>query len=414
MSEVARRSHWWRSTILWFFSGALSVILLLVVAYFGIRNFDTGGRLPKRQAKSEAELAARFAADMKDAADENRSDIAHHVQSLYARQQSDPNATLDFLLLSGGGDRGAFGAGFLLGWASVEGTSALPKFDGVSGVSAGALIAPFAFLGTKADLEMIYRLVRDPKPDWVVRRGMFFFLPENASFADVPGLVRDMRSEVNLEMAERIAQAGSDGRRVLIIQATDIDTGTGRAFDAVAAAREAVAKGDPKLLSDILLASAAIPGAFPPREIQGRLYADGGIASNFYYGGPMEESDTFGATWRRQHPNAPIPKTRYWVIINEYIQPSPVTLQPTWPAIIERSIYVSVRSAEAIALRHLYTIAEATKLRGDGDVEVRWIAIPQTWKPPNDRPFDKETMRLLSDEGRRLGADPDSWMTKAP
>lgn len=114
---------------------------------------------------------------------------------------------------------------------------------------------------------------------------MFFFLPENASFADVPGLVRDLRSEVDLKFAERIARAGSDGRRVLLIQATDVDLGTGRAFDAVAAAREAVATGEPKLFSDILLASAAIPGAFPPREIQGRLYADGGITSNFFYGG---------------------------------------------------------------------------------------------------------------------------------
>src|SRR5436305_291106 len=83
------------------------------------------------------------------------------------------------------GRPGAFGAGFLLGWASVEGGNALPKFDGVSGVSAGALIAPFAFLGAQADLETIDRLFRNPKPDWVVRRGMFFFLPENASLADV-------------------------------------------------------------------------------------------------------------------------------------------------------------------------------------------------------------------------------------
>ena len=93
------------------------------------------------------------------------------------------------------------------------------------------------------------------------------------------------------------------------------------------------------------------------------------------------------------------------MIINEYIEPVPVTVQPTWPAIVERSLYVSVRSAEAIALRHLYALAEATKLRGDGDVEVRWVAVPQTWKA---------TMRLLSDEGRRLGADPKSWNTKAP
>ena len=109
-----------------------------------------------------------------------------------------------------------------------------------------------------------------------------------------------------------------------------------------------------------------------------------------------------------------IPKTRFWVIINQYIQPVPVTVQPRWPAIVERSLYVAVRSAEAIALRHLYAMAELSKFRGDGDVEVRWIAVPQTWKPLSDQNFDQATMRSLSDEGRRLGADLNSWMTKAP
>jgi hypothetical protein len=201
---------------------------------------------------------------------------------------------------------------------------------------------------------------------------------------------------------------------VLLVQATDIDEGTGRAFDVVAAARAALANGKIEVLSDILLSSAAIPGAFPPREIEGRLYADGGIASNFFYGGPMDVRDTFGATWRRTHPDAPVPKTRYWVIINEYIQPIPVIVQPTWPAIVQRSLYVSVRSSEAIALRHLYALAEATRLRGDGDVEVRWVAIPPSWKPLNDERFDQATMRDLSDEGMRLGADPNSWNTTPP
>ena len=411
----ARPSHAWRLAILSFLGGALSIILLLVVTYFGIRRFDASGRLPERPTRPDAELAAMSAADVENAAEDNRSDIEHHVRTLYARQQHDPDATLDFLLLSGGGDRGAFGAGFLLGWTTVPpGANALPKFDGVSGVSAGSFIAPFAFLGTHDDYETIDRLFRNPEPDWVTKRGLFFFLPENSSFADVPGLARDLRSQIDVHFAERVAQAGADGRRVLLIQATDMDSGTGRVFDAVAAAREAVEHNNPEILSDILLASSAIPGAFPPREIEGRLYADGGIASNFFYGGPMPERDTFGATWRREHPDAPVPKTRYWVIINEYIQPLPVTVQPTWPAIVERSIYVSVRSAEAIALRHLYALAEATRLRGDGTVEVNWIAVPQTWKPLNDEPFDRANMRLLADEGRRLGADPTSWRTTAP
>ena len=146
MSDVACRPPWWRRSLLPFLSGVLSVILLLVIAYFGVRKFGTGGRLPERQPKTEAELAAGFSAGAQDEAAANRADIAWQVETLYARQQLDPNATLDFLLLSGGGDHAAFGAGFLSGWASVEGKNAMPKFDGVSGVSAGALIAPFAFL----------------------------------------------------------------------------------------------------------------------------------------------------------------------------------------------------------------------------------------------------------------------------
>jgi predicted acylesterase/phospholipase RssA len=142
----------------------------------------------------------------------------------------------------------------------------------VSGVSTGAFIAPFAFLGTQADYETIDHLFRNPKPDWVERRGLFFFLPENASLAEVPGLVRELRAQVDLQFAGRIAKAGSTGgRRVLLIQATDIDNGTPRAFDAVAAAREAVATGNTESLSDILISSAAIPGVFPPVEIQGQL-----------------------------------------------------------------------------------------------------------------------------------------------
>jgi hypothetical protein len=415
-SKTSTPSRRWRGAILWFASGALSTILLLVLAYFSVRTFDDAGRLPARQKRTEAELAARFAADMKQAAVENRTDNEGHVRTVYARQQRDPNATLDFLLLSGGGDRGAFGAGFLQGWGTVaSGANARPMFDGVSGVSAGAFIAPFAFLGTRADYETIDRLFRDPKPDWLKWRGMFFFQPENASLVEIPGLLRDLRAQIDLKFAERIAHGGSiGGHRVLLIQATDIDSGTPRAFDLVAAARRAVATGDTKLLSNILMSSAAIPGAFPPVEIDGRLYADGGISSNFFYGGPQGEGDSFGEIWRLKHPNAPIPKTRWWVIINEHIRASPVVVRPTWPAIVERSFYVGMREAEAIALRHLYTLAEVSKLRGEGENEVRWVAVPPTWKPFKDGWFDKATMRELSDVGRRLGADPNSWNTKAP
>ena len=410
----SRPSRPWGCSILSFISGALAVIILLVAAYFGIRIFDTSGRMPLRPPKSAIELAAKSAEEIKQAAQDNRSDEKRLVDTMYARQQIDPDCTMDFLLISGGGDKGAFGTGFLLGWSTVApGTGALPKFQGVSGVSAGAIIAPFAFLGTNADLAAADDISRNPKPDWMVSRGIFFFLPENVSLATVPGLERDLRSKIHLEFAKRIELAGSENR-VLLIQATNIDTGNGIQFDFVAAARNAVAANDTKNLVQILLASAAIPGVFEPREIQGSLYVDGNVVSSFFDGGDEDERDSFGALWKREHPNAPIPKTRYWVIINGYIQPPAKITQPQWTSMMARSLDISISSAATTMLRHLYAKAKLTKVRGNGDVEVRWVDIPRSWKPLNDAFFDNATMRNLSDEGKRVGADANSWMTTAP
>ena len=388
--------------------------MLLVAAYFGIRMFDTSGRMPPRQPKSAIELAAKSAEEIKQAAQDNRSDEKRLVDTMYARQQVDPNCTIDFLLISGGGNAGAFGTGFLLGWSTIApGAGALPKFQGVSGVSAGAFIAPYAFLGTSADLATVDDLSRNPKSDWVVPRGIFFFLPENASLAKVTGLERDLHSQMNLEFAKRIEQAGSDNR-LLFIQATNIDTGNGIAFDFVDAARKAVAANDATNLTKILLASAAVPGVFEPREIHGSLYVDGNVVSSFFDGGDEDERDSFGAGWKREHPNAPIPKTRYWVIINEYIKPTAEIVQPLWPTMMARSLYISMRAATTTMLRHLYAKAKLTKALNHGDVEVRWVAIPPNWKPLNDAFFDQATMRNLSDQGKRVGADTNSWMTTAP
>ena len=404
----------WGCAIVSFISGAFAVIVLLVAAYFAIRMFNTSGRMPTRQPKSAIDLAVHSAKEIKQTAQENLSDIKRLVDTMYARQQIDPDCTMDFLLISGGGDKGAFGTGFLLGWSTVApGTGALPKFQGVSGVSAGAIIAPFAFLGTNADLAAADDISRNPKPDWMVSRGIFFFLPENVSLATVPGLERDLRSKIHLEFAKRIEQAGSDNR-ILLIQATNIDTGNGIEFDFVAAARNAVAANDTKNLVQILLASAAIPGVFEPREIQGSLYVDGNVVSSFFDGGDEDERDSFGALWKREHPNAPIPKTRYWVIINGYIQPPAKITQPQWTSMMARSLDISISSAATTMLRHLYAKAKLTNARGNGDVEVRWVDIPLSWKPLNDAFFDNATMRNLSDEGKRVGADANSWMTTAP
>src|SRR4029450_11736628 len=134
--------------------------------------------------------------------------------------------------------------------------------DIVTGVSTGALIAPFAFLGDEKSVETVVALYRNPKKDWVKQRGMLYFLPHHISFAEVPGLEREMRENVNAEMVRKIAAAGADGR-VLAVNTTNVDDGVPHVFDLVAEARHAIDSGNYDRFQQIMLASAGIPGAFP-------------------------------------------------------------------------------------------------------------------------------------------------------
>ena len=322
---------------------------------------------------------------------------------------------IDILIISGGGDWGAFGAGFLKGWQKVPAGHPLakPAFDAVTGVSTGTLIAPFAFLGDEQSIDEIVNLYRNPEPDWVKQRGVLYFLPDNISFAEVPGLEREMRKHITLDMLRRIEKAGADGR-VLAVNTTDLDTGTSRVFDLVVEAQRAADSGQVDRVHNIMLASAGIPGAFPFRMIDDELYVDGGVTGNIIYGGRIGEEDSIPALWQKAYPNLPIPKFRYWVIFNNQFRPVPVVTAPNWVAVIQRSLETSTRAATATAVRHLFAMAEISRLKRKADVEVRVVSIPGDWFPPVPGVFIKETMNNLTDLGEKMGADPASWSNEPP
>src|SRR5262249_10099791 len=144
----------------------------------------------------------------------------------------------DILVISGGGDWGAFGAGVLKGGQKVPAQHplALPEFDAVTGVSTGTLIAPFAFLGDGQSIDQIVKLSRIPQLDCVTQSGRLYFLADNISFAEVPGLEREIRKHITLDMVRRVAKAGADGR-ILDVNATNLDDATARVFDLVAEAQ---------------------------------------------------------------------------------------------------------------------------------------------------------------------------------
>jgi hypothetical protein len=326
-----------------------------------------------------------------------------------------PPPVIDILIVSGGGDWGAFGAGFLKGWLKVPAQHPLgkPEFDAVTGVSTGTLIAPFAFLGDEQSIDEIVNLYRNPGADWVKQRGILFFLPNNISFAEVPGLEREMRSHITMDLVRRVANADADGRLVAV-NTTNLDDGTSRVFDLGAEARRAVNENNLDRIHSVMLASAGIPGAFPFRIIDDELYVDGGVTGNIVYGGRISEDHSLPALWQSAYPNLPIPKMRFWVIFNNQFRPMPVVTAPNWPSVIQRAMETSTRAATATAVRHLFAIAEISRLKRKADIEVRVVSIPGDWFPPVPGTFIKETMNNLADLGEKMGADPASWSNQPP
>jgi hypothetical protein len=321
--------------------------------------------------------------------------------------------TIDVLVISGGGDWGAFGAGVLKGWGRVTGELARPQFDVVTGVSTGALIAPFAFLGDDASIERIVQLYRKPQADVAVSRGMLFFLPNNPSFYVLPGLERELRAALDRRMLERIVAEGANNRG-LAVNTTNIDFGDMHAWDIVDEARAALARNDEERVYSILLASAGIPGAFPSRGIGDYLYVDGAITGNILYGGRARENESLPALWRAKYAAEPMPRMRYWVIFNNQFRFPPQVTQERWPDIMSRAMIMSTQTSTVNSMRHLFAMAEIAKLTRNVQLEVRVMAVPDEWVPPKPGTFVSEVMNNLADLGERMGADPASWRTEAP
>src|SRR4029453_7767437 len=174
---------------------------------------------------------------------------------------------LNLLSLSGGGQNGAFGAGFLIGWRE---SGRRPQFDAVGGVSKGALLAPHAFLGTPADdaiLEEMYTKITSA--DIYTDRGIFSLLSAD-SLKDTAPLRAMIAKYVTAETLKRVA-AAYDENRMLFVGTTNIDYGQTWVWNMAMIAKA----GNLELYRDVLQASASFPIVFPPVEIDGHLFVDG-------------------------------------------------------------------------------------------------------------------------------------------
>ena len=322
-------------------------------------------------------------------------------------------SAIDVLVVSGGGDYGAFGAGVLQGWgAVVDPVMRRPQFDVVAGVSTGAIIAPMAFIGTPEAYQRLFVLYQNPQPDWIRKRVLPALLTGKPSLATNAGLADDMRRNIDLRAIAAIA-AGANEHRLLLVETTNLDGGAQRIWNLTREAQRASATGCPRRFHDIVLASTSIPGVFPPVELDGDLHVDGGVSQNIIFSLDRKSESNVLNTWKREHPECRPPKIRYWAVINNWLATMPDRVRDRWSDVSKRSVDMMIRTSTRSSLQSLEMLTELARREGF-DVELRFVAIPETWRPPVEGDFKQETMVSLARLGQRMGADPRCWQCSVP
>ncbi len=406
------------------FMAAILVIFAVAVPAESKEKSKCEGTKKQRKQKMEprtidmAQLQAMLTTYAQDrAADRDRmaQTAFNRIEREYQQHlATGADFTYDILIISGGGAKGAFGSGFLEGWGTVpDGPFSRPEFDMVTGVSTGSLIAPFAFVGTTESYENIVQFYANPESNWVKKRGILFLKPHHVSLFNDCHLQEMIRGAIDKPLVDGL-MAGSAEDRLLLVGTTNLDAGKGRIFNVGHEAEAAKESGPGERVGTILIASAAIPAVFPPVDIDGMLYADGGATSNLFitsFPGPNGPLKRF----RKLHPDAPMPKVRVWVQVNEKFQPEPAVTQPTWVSVAGRALDTLTSTEELFALTLIKRMVHEAKAEHGVDAEFRMVAIP-TDAPKNEsgEMFDQDYMRALEDLGRQMGADPSSWTDVIP
>jgi len=184
-------------------------------------------------------------------------------------------ASFNVLVLSGGGAYGAWGAGVLDGWRDA--TSPRPPFDIVTGISTGALLATFAFLGTPDDDDAMRRAFTTTTNDDVYRKKFLLAALFSDSLYSTAPFEELLERYLPDETLGRVAEAGRQGRR-LYVGTVDLDEGTLAIWNMT----ELAAAGQFDLYRRVIRAAAAIPVLFPPVMLDGKMHVDGGARSQLF------------------------------------------------------------------------------------------------------------------------------------
>ena len=332
---------------------------------------------------------ARFFADadITPMTQEGMRSLEREMAALRAEGKNPTLANLPpayYLAVSGGGDNGAFGAGLLNGWSE---TGTRPEFRMVTGISTGALIAPFAFLGPQYD-PVLREVYTELTPDRIFRaRGLSAAL-FNDAMADTSPLADVIAKYADEKMFAAIAREYNEGR-LLLIGTTDLDAQRPVIWNVGALA----ASGKPgalQLFHKILRASAAIPGLFQPVmidvELDGKKYqemhVDGGTIAQLFLYPPALEA---GRLLKR--------KRVAYIIRNARLDPDYVTAERQTINIAGRAINTMLAASGHNDVLRTYFISQ----RDGVDYNLAYIGADFTLEKKGE--FEQAYMRALFQYG---------------
>jgi predicted acylesterase/phospholipase RssA len=319
-----------------------------------------------------------------------------------ARERAGRSAALNLVAISGGAEDGAFGAGLLVGWSDA-GTR--PDFDLVTGVSAGALIAPFVYLGRDRDPQIKELFTKYAQED-ILSTNVVSGLFGGAALADSAPLANLIAKYVDERFLRDVARERMKGR-ILLVGTTNLDAQRPVLWDMgrIAMSNHPQALN---LFRKVLLASASIPGVFAPVRIQVRangrayeeLHVDGGVTQQVFVAPPSVAMNSVDPGVKRL-------TRRLFIIRNGKISPE-------WQPIKANALSIAGRSLSTLTksqgIGDLYRIYSTTQR---DSTEFNLAVIPSAFDLKSPEPFDQGYMRALYDVGYQAGYRGYPWM-KAP
>jgi predicted acylesterase/phospholipase RssA len=323
--------------------------------------------------------------------------VARHAKTVEGRK------VVDTLALSGGGADGAFGAGVLAGWTK---RGDRPEFQVVTGVSAGAIIAPFAFLGPSED-EKLHTIWTQYKQDQVVTPEIFSGLFGGPALASTEPLQNLIAQYVDREFLDRIAAQYRRGR-ILLVLTTNLDAQRPVVWNMgeIALNRSPAAT---ELFRKVILASAAIPAAFPPVKIEveaggnmyDELHVDGGTTREVFISPVEAPLKAFDVLYDKP------PIRRFFIIKNGKAVPQQDVVKPTTLQIAGRSISTLIKSQNQGEVYHIYRVAL------DAGADFNFLAVPPSFHYETKEIYDPKYQAALYTEGAKVGSS-GVWLKHPP